>query len=209
MADKHRTGWYDGSLYARLLDPLTVTPFERLLKNMIDERTSVVDIGCGTGATVMALSGHCASAVGIDISPRMIAYAEKMRRKKAIDTVNFFLVERGTDLRKTLRSGFDYAIMKMMLHETDDSYRNDSIRQLRGIARHAVIVDYVCPLPKGFPCMLTNLIERTAGRRHFSNFRDWCRLGGLEGFLARQGLVPLEEAPCFGNVGKIVKVRLG
>lgn len=209
MADEHGTGWYDGSLYARLLDPLTVTPFERLLKNMIDERTSVVDVGCGTGSTVMALSGHCASAVGIDISPRMIAYAEKMRRKNAIDTVSFVLVERGADLRETLRKTFDYAILKMMLHETEDSYRNDSIRQLRGIAVHAVIVDYVYPLPKGFPGLLTNIIERTAGRRHFSNFRDWCRRDGLDGFLSRQGLVPLEEEQCFGGVGKIVKVRLG
>ncbi len=208
MADEHRTGWYDGSLYARLLDPLTVTPFERLLKNMIEEGTSVVDVGCGTGSTAMALSGHCASAVGIDISPGMIAYAEKMRGKNAIDTVSFILVERGADLRKTLRGKFDYAILKMMLHETEDSCRNDSIRQLRGIAVHAVIVDYVYPLPKGLPGMLTNLIERTAGRRHFSNFRDWCRRGGLDGFLARQGLVPLEEAPCFGSAGKIVKVKL-
>ena len=49
----------------------------------------VVEIGCGTGSTALALAPAVAAYVGTDVSPRMIGIAEGKRREAGADGLSF------------------------------------------------------------------------------------------------------------------------
>jgi len=89
--DREAVGYERGRRYRRLERPrseaaalLGLTPSDRLL-----------DVGCGTGITLRSLAARAHRAVGIDISPSMIAYA----REQARDVCNLeFVVAESSEL---------------------------------------------------------------------------------------------------------------
>lgn len=206
MAEKIvKRGWYDGWVYGKFLDPLTGKPFEKLLKKMIKNGSTVLDLGCGTGATVSGISDICKKVVGMDISPKMIDYAKKNNN---VSNGDFILIDQDTELKEYLNSEFDYVILKMVLHEADPGLRDDIVNQLRGIANYGIIADFVYPQPSGFAGIKTFIIESIAGREHYKNFRDWCSHGAIDDFLKKHSLEVISEKMFIDGSGKVVLVSL-
>ncbi|MEP6623584.1 MAG: methyltransferase domain-containing protein [Acidimicrobiia bacterium] len=61
---------------------------------------TVVDIGCGTGSTTLELARRVApggSAVGVDISPALVAAAEDQERTQAVGNVSFRIADAQED----------------------------------------------------------------------------------------------------------------
>lgn len=79
-------GWIDNQ---QLLDRL-YRPLEELLASCVDEVSGqrVLDVGCGTGSTTLAVTravaGHGGRAVGVDISEPMIAVARERARDEGL-----------------------------------------------------------------------------------------------------------------------------
>lgn len=67
-------------------------PFLKLLyeKAQPDSEMSILDIGCGAGQFTISLADQVKEAVGIDVSPKMIALAEKAARKRKLSNTGFF-----------------------------------------------------------------------------------------------------------------------
>jgi len=70
VADSYFHGW----LYRTIIDPALV-PIRDRVRKWIPAGATVVDIGCGTGAQLFALSDHIARGLGIDISQSQIENA--------------------------------------------------------------------------------------------------------------------------------------
>ena len=66
---------------AQLGDELVYKPLDRALLGALLEQhpagTSIVDLGCGPGHVAAWLTAHGAAAVGIDMSPGMVAVAQR------------------------------------------------------------------------------------------------------------------------------------
>src|SRR5512139_145140 len=50
---------------------------------------SVLDVATGAGHTALALAGHVAAVIGIDLTPEMLAEAEQLRAERSAANVHF------------------------------------------------------------------------------------------------------------------------
>jgi len=78
-------------MYERML-----APFDDALLAAVDptDRTTVLDIGCGFGATSLAFAARGATVHGVDLSPPMI---ERARQRAGTATVDFAVADVQTD----------------------------------------------------------------------------------------------------------------
>jgi hypothetical protein len=114
---------------------------------------------------------------------------------------------RSRKLSESIGTRFDCALVKMVLHENNPSARKEIIDGIKEISTCAIIADWVYPLPGGFTGFLSNAIEFIAGREHYRNFKEWCSIGGLDGFLNMHDLKVIDEQYYTNNTGKIVMVN--
>ena len=201
----YKTSWYDGWVFANFIDPMTdkMLNLNSIVREFIADDKDVLDIGCGTGYLAVSLSDKCRSVKGIDISPRMIKYAQK---RNSPSNVEFFLIDRCKNLSDVFDGKFDYSILKMVLHEMPNEERESSINAAKLISHEMIIVDWVAPQPK-YSGISTLIAEVSALKKHFMNFKHWQTIGGLDGFLDKHGLKIVQEEMFKNNTGKIVRVN--
>jgi SAM-dependent methyltransferase len=133
--DRLRRDWdelaEDDALWAVLADPArsggrwTVDEFLRTGEQEIADtlatasslglparRERALDFGCGVGRLTRALATHFGEAVGVDVSPEMVARAEELNR----DRPNCrFAVNTAADLRSFQDGGFDFVYSSKVL----------------------------------------------------------------------------------------------
>jgi cyclopropane fatty-acyl-phospholipid synthase-like methyltransferase len=56
---------------------------------LLSPSDTVLDFGCATGEYSVGIAGHVASVHGIDLSPKMIGFAEKNARERGLENVQF------------------------------------------------------------------------------------------------------------------------
>jgi SAM-dependent methyltransferase len=58
-----------------------------LLRNGVDEKSTVVDLGAGTGAFALAAAPHCRRVVAVDVSPKMLATLRAKAERRGVANV--------------------------------------------------------------------------------------------------------------------------
>ena len=109
--------WYDGLFYDRFIAPNQDKAF-RLLKNLIKNDSSVIDVGCGTGRLAFQLKDICSQIDGVDLSSRNINVAIEKLNQTDSPNVQFH----HSDAEKFLgenNNKYDYAVMSYVIHEMD------------------------------------------------------------------------------------------
>ncbi|WP_245626880.1 class I SAM-dependent methyltransferase [Aestuariivita boseongensis] len=91
----------------------------------------VLELGCGTGSTALTLAGDVARITASDISPRMIAIAERKRAEAGVDNVEFMPAEVGEQVLNW--QSYDAVLAFNLLHLVPDLDRtlSDIHAQLR------------------------------------------------------------------------------
>ncbi|MEN8149441.1 MAG: class I SAM-dependent methyltransferase [Planctomycetota bacterium] len=183
---KSRSAFYDGRLYAALVEPFQRRLHERL-EQLVEPGSTVLDACCGAGALALRLAGKGARVTGVDLSPAQVGFAETRRRARGIDRATFAVAD-ATDLGRWSAGHFDTAVIVLALHEMPPAERVPTLRELARVSRRVLAVDYAVPLPAGPVGWLSRAIEFAAGPRHFRAFLEFCRRGGLEGIAGKAGL---------------------
>ena len=178
--------WYDGWFYETFVD-LMLEQIRTTIFQLVERKSSVIDVGCGTGALVFKLADKCENLVGIDLSKTMIKRA--LERKKENHSSNIeFLHSNASQLSKVVDRKFDYAIMALTLHEMPARDRIKVLSEVKTITNKIIIADFDVPRPRN-PAMLgTYLVEYLAGRDHFKNYKSFIASGGLQPLLDETGL---------------------
>lgn len=172
-----RSRFYDGHVYAALIDPI-LAGLHRIVIDHVGAACSVLDACCGTGALALRLGALDKEVLGVDLSPRNVALAEKRLRRSASESVRFEIGD-VAHLHHLASDAFPVATIVMALHEMPGLYRADVLREVARVATRVVVVDYACPMPKNVTGLLNRAVEFTAGWEHFSGFRDFMKNGGL------------------------------
>lgn len=148
--------------------------------NLIQERTSVLDIGCGTGVLCFELCRHkhC-KVVGLDLSLKMIHFAEE--RNTWTDVT--FMHGDATDLSIFPNHSFDFAVMLVFIHELDFEKQKQALREALRVATKLIICYSIAPLPKNKGVFLIWLAETLLGYEHKPHFKRFLTQGGLKGLL--------------------------
>ena len=191
-ANKH-TGdsYFHGWLYRTVIDPALV-PIRQRVKNWIPKGSSVVDIGCGTGAQLFALGDHIARGLGVDLSQSQIEYARRHAAKFDLTHIEFTVAD-ATRLYRIRESEFDIAVTSLVIHEMPIQIRVPVLQEMRRIARQLIIVDWEARQRTLWRRMSTDFIERLAGRSHYRGYRSFTENGGIPKLLDQTGLIVTDE----------------
>lgn len=196
------------SLAARVYD-LLVEPFmapvrrltAHLLQSNLEEKTHprILELACGTGGQSREIQKRGLSVVGLDLSPAMLKQAWK--KNGFPKTTGHFLAVQADAANMPFEGGqFDAVVVQLALHEMDPTIRHQIMAEmLRTTAPKAVfiMVDFlVLPKPNLSSLVLT-LIERAAGKRHYSNGRHFLAQGGVNGFIKQHPQLRVESRQPF------------
>lgn len=185
-----------GPFYNTFIDPLLTTMRKRIaLEIKADEK--VIDIACGTGAQVFALSKVADKITGVDLSESMINFAKKAAAKQKITNTEFFICD-ATNLKSFKNNEFDIAIMSLALHQFSHELHAPILNEMKRVARKIIIVDYAVPLPKNYTGFGSRVAEFLAGKEHNRNFKSFYKLGGLNEILKSNNL-KIEKSKLMGK----------
>ncbi len=182
-----RSRVYDGALFALLIDPINAE-LHAFVANQIETGARVLDIGCGTGALAFRLAPRAAEVVGVDLSPAMVAYANRRLRERAMENVSFVVGDAATALAGRPDASFDVATMVLVLHEIPAEARARVLRDAVRLAGRVLCLDYRNPLPQSPTGWLFRGLEIAAGLEHYRAFRDYSARGGTERIATAAGL---------------------
>lgn len=197
--------WYDGAFYELFLDP-ALAEVRTLIRDQIEMGSSVLDVGCGTGALVFSLAEKCRQAVGIDLSKKMIDRANDKKNEFGLTTIEFRHAN-ATILSETANREFDYATISMAVHEMPRQIQNLVILGMKRVANKIIIADYLAPQPANIRGFTTWAIEFLAGRHHFQQFRQYQQMKGLDSLLERSGLKIVHESHNKKGTIRVVTVQ--
>ena len=190
-ADK-KSSWYDGWLYARLIDSGNYE-LRNLLLKFIEPNKSVLDIGCGTGGFSLKLARFSQYTLAIDISEKQINQAIKKRIKSGQKNIDFVTLD-ALEVINKIEQTFDYAVFSFVIHEMAHHTRLEMLKSVQHVARNIVILDYQVPQPKNIWGFSSHLIEFIAGGNHYQNYKDYMNRNGLTGILKELKKQPLKRS---------------
>lgn len=189
--DMHVDSYFHGWLYRTFIDPAMV-PIRELVREWVPSGSSVVDMGCGTGAQLFALRDRIVRGLGIDSSPAQINQAIRRAARLQCEHIDFWTSD-ATRLESIRDGEFDIAMTSMVIHEMPEDIRIPVLTEMRRIARQLVLVDWQVPQPNLLHKFGTHFIERFAGTEHYRGFRSFNASGGMPALLVRTGLTVLDE----------------
>lgn len=175
--------FYYGRPYHVLVDTL-MKPHRAAIAELIPERSSVLDVGCGTGELSLLLrrTKGC-SVVGVDVSARMLDFA---RRRNPFPDVEF-LERDASSLGSFGDRRFDYAILCQVLHELPRGKEVAAIAEAMRVVGQVALLDYHSPLPTNPFGLVPRLLEATIGLDHHQQFESFIAAGGLLGLVEEAG----------------------
>jgi SAM-dependent methyltransferase len=169
-----------GAVYHALFDrPLAEA--RKQVVDLVSRESTVLDIACGTGEFCFELGAqkNC-RVVGIDLSRRMIQFAQKRNRQNIVR----FVHGDGTDLASFEPGMFDYATILFLLHEVPRQKQIAVLNEALRVAKKVVVVDSLVPLPKNLHGIALRVVEALGGPEHYRSFADYLVAGGIGGILA-------------------------
>jgi SAM-dependent methyltransferase len=169
-----------GAVYHALYDrPLAEA--RRAVIDAVPVSSRILDIACGTGQLCFELAARKGCMVlGVDLSPRMIAFARKRNRYEGVR----FEIGDGSDLADMGSDSFDLATILFLMHEVPGDSQVAVLSEALRLARRVILVDSIVPLPKNLHGLALRAVEAFGGRDHYRSFTDYLAAGGLEGILA-------------------------
>ena len=198
---QNKTHWYDGLFYDTIIAPSQDQLFGQI-KNLIEPQSKVIDVGCGTGRLAFALSGHCKSVFGIDLSKKNIERANLTLLKRPNERLSFHHRNLG-EIPTGKHTYFDYAVMTYVIHEVNEEERIGLLKQMAQVSNKIILGDYIVPLPKGYHGFISKTIEFLAGREHFRNYKTYMAKGGIQYLADAAGLKIISEIKNQPSVGHI------
>lgn len=176
---KDKSLFHYGKPYHTLLDPLMKDTREKVLE-YIPEKTSVLDIGCGTGDLCFKLRQQkkC-QVVGVDLSLTMINFAKENNPSSDVQ----FFHQDATDLSSFPESAFESAVISFIIHELDPDPQRKLVSEAYRVAQQVVMVDSNSPLPWNVIGIAKRVIEIGFGFEHYPQFRSFISSKGIMGVL--------------------------
>jgi ubiquinone/menaquinone biosynthesis C-methylase UbiE len=153
------------------------------------ENIAILDVGCGTGTQLALYQRPGCRLVGIDNSPAMLAVAE--RKLGAAAELHL-----GDATQMPFGAAtFDLVTVVFVLHEMYPELRPAVLQECRRVVKpdgRIMLIDYH-PGPYPFVMgqvwrLVITLMEMSAGREHYGNYRKFIAASGLEALVAGQQL---------------------
>ena len=166
----------------------------------VGEGTTVLDVGCGTGTQLAMYADAGATCFGLDMSPSMLAVAERRLGDRAELTHGS-----GADMPYEDAS-FDLVVGSLFLHELEADLAGSILREMARVVHPTgtvLIIDYRSGSLrwKGTAWRAFSMVtERLAGSDHYGAWRSYLADGGLASWLPDELTVTQEKIVAGGNL---------
>jgi SAM-dependent methyltransferase len=203
---ENKDHWYDGLFYDKFIAPHQDASFD-MLKDIIDDNSTLLDAGCGTGRLAFRLADKCKRIVGVDLSERNINVAKANLSTSELKNVEFHHDDINS-FKGNSESRFDYAVISYAIHEIIESIRYETLNTLSLLANKIIIIDYLIPQPSLSWKILSEAVEFAAGWDHYKNYKSYKRNNGIKGLAKSNGLKIISEiknAPLTSHIAVLVR----
>jgi len=175
--------WYDGKVYKYLIDP-AIEDTREIISGLIENDSKVIDIGCGTGSLAFYLSDKCRYVLGIELSKKMVDYANSRKKENNISNVQFLHGDAGK-VSELTKDRFDYAIFSLCLHEMKSETRAKTLGEIKKITNKVIIYDYTVKKKTSFQRIMSSTAEFLAGKENYDNYKSFLKENGIFGLLEK------------------------
>lgn len=163
----------------------------------------VLDVCCGTGdqATYLARSGI--DAYGIDLDPKMIAVAERKRKKYGKENLYFQLAD-ATALPFT-DGLFDFSTISLALHEKSLETQQKVMAEMRRVTKKGgslILADYPVPARR-----IYRFAEKLVGGEHYACFKATQGFGGMEALVKKLSLAAEQKGSAVGGGLQLLNIK--
>lgn len=187
---KGKNHFYDGWFYRQFIDP-SLAGIRRRIAKLVPAESRVLDVGSGSGDQLFLLADQIEFGLGIELSPKMITYSQKLASLRNVLNCRFEL-SNAAQLDHLENKSFDVVMSSMVLHEMPESTRLPVLMEMIRLGNRIIIADWIYPQPSTWKNVGTNIVEWAAGREHYAGYRSFMASGGIPGLLKKVGLEVLE-----------------
>ncbi len=106
---------------------------ESLIAHGLDARSTIVDLGAGTGVLVTAVAPHCARVIAVDVSPAMVDVLHKRVADAGIDNVT--VIHAGFLSYEHEGPPADFVFSRNALHQLPDFWKGIALQRIAAILR--------------------------------------------------------------------------
>ena len=165
---------------AKIYDPILyifINKLRKLIAGIIKKNNyeKILDVCCGTGNQMLHLQKNGIHSVGVDISLEMAEVAISRGLKCHIQDAQ--------DMDSKDHS-FDLTMTTLALHEKPRSLAEKIIEEMIRVTKPdgiIMIVDFDFNKKSFFMSkMVIDLIERSSGKEHYENFKEFIDYGGID-----------------------------
>ena len=171
--------WFKSRFSDRALRPVR----DQLL-SLIKPDSSLLDVGCGTGAMLFDAADRLSFGLGVDSDYRMTNWATKRKTRRQLDQLEFLNID-ALALKDYFDLRFDIATATLCLHAMPVPVAVDTLLMMSREADQVWIADYG-PISSKPGRVMIEFDELVSG--HYRRFWAWRALGGMPGLTARAGL---------------------
>lgn len=97
----------------------------------MDGRSTIIDMGCGTGVFTLAIAPHCRRVIAVDVSQPMLDRLSAATKDREIDNVEF--VRTGFLTYEHQGDPVDYAFTRNALHQLPDFWKALALTRLAAV----------------------------------------------------------------------------
>ena len=165
-----------------------------------------MDIACGTGALCFRLAAKGCEVIGIELSLKLVERARLKQKQEKIENLQF-IHGNAIKLEEFSNKAFDIAIISFGLPEMAQDEGRKVLLEMERVAKRLILVDYAVPQPRKIVGITCRFKEIVAGWSHFSRFREFYHLGGLNPLLKETGLEILDRERIKKETIEIIQAR--
>jgi demethylmenaquinone methyltransferase/2-methoxy-6-polyprenyl-1,4-benzoquinol methylase len=151
----------------------------------------ILDICCGTGRQGYLIGINRQNIIGLDRDRKMVQYAQSK-----YPSIPFICADAADIPLKN--AYFKGIVISYSLHDKPPELRTKMLSEAKRLLApegKMILVDFELPWNRWsrLAGIFTYLIERTAGKEHFRNSRQFLKQGGLRALIKQNGIVEIER----------------
>jgi len=173
--------WFKSKTADRVLSPL-----RKELIALIEEESTLLEVGCGTGDLLFQSASKISSGYGIDIDRGMIEFAEAKRKQRNLDHLHFECI----DALEMVPKQFDISTSTLCLHELPEQDACELLEMMVAQSKMVLIADYT-KAKSILGKISIEFDELISG--HYHNYRHYRECGEIPSYAEKIGAIVQQE----------------